>query len=451
MKRMIPLLLVLLTLVGCRGLSLYPDEYSYVNEHQAPYAIRETTTEPPVTETEPKPQMKTISNPYQIRDAIVELILAGEESGTFLVREDYGPELEKDAQEMFGRILKDFPKYNYAMDSFDCFVEQSEGNTYVKVNMKLHLSPQELQAIESRSFQSALRRIQQALCNQVSSFTIQISNFPEDTDLNAILDDYILRHPYEVVEPPRISIGVYPDRGDTRVVDLHFVYDKDIETLNNQKQVANEFMRAFSNHFYASQSAEEIVAALYSDLVPPTGYSSSDEATVYTQVAGQKLGSSRTMASVVEYFCKRIGAESDIVVGVRDGESWYWNCIYDGEQWRMFDLHAAALSGKAPVLLQPWEMEGYSWDPERYPELLPEKPQEPEPTAPPTPPEPTEPAEPPESTAPTESTPLTEPPESTAPTEPPPITEPPETEPPIVTTETDAATEPAPTEATEEP
>ena len=64
MKRALPLLLALLLLAGCRGQTFYPDEYSYVNEHQAPYAVRETTAEPTETETEAEPEMPIVSSPY---------------------------------------------------------------------------------------------------------------------------------------------------------------------------------------------------------------------------------------------------------------------------------------------------------------------------------------------------------------------------------------------------
>ena len=159
--------------------------------------------------------------------------------------------------------------------------------------------------------------------------------------------------------------------------------------------------------------AQEIVETLYKQLVPGIGYESSEEATVYTQTL-QKIGSSRTMASVAAYLCSRAGIECEIVRGEQGEESWYWNRIPSEGAWLHFDLHAAALSGEPPVLLPSAEMTGYSWDPERYPELAPTEPEEPteptEPTGSGEATEPTESAETPETTEPV----LTEP-ESTAP------------------------------------
>lgn len=439
MKRALPLLLALLLLAGCRGQTFYPDEYSYVNEHQAPYAVRETTAEPTETETEAEPEMPIVSSPYQIRDGIVDLILAGEESGKFLVR-DYRGDLETDIEQMVTRIRKDYPKYSYAMDSFECKLDSS--GTVVTVRMKLHLSPQELLAIENRSYQSAIQRIYKALCDQVSAFTIQVSGYPEDTDLYALLDDYILHHPYEVVEAPQIFVDVFPKEGDTRVVALHFVYDTDGDNLSRHKSKADSFFNwTCANYFEPGQSAEEVVEILYNNLVPPRGYADSEKATVYTQVVEQNLCSSRTMASVVEYLCKRNGMVCEIVVGERGGERWYWNRILSGGQWRMFDLHAAALRQEAPALRLAAEMTGYSWDAERYPEIEEPEPAPPEETVPPSeaPAETAETAEAAEHTEPVETA---QTPETEVPTEPAATGE---------TAETEGTTEPAASTQTEEP
>ena len=437
MKRVLPLLLALLLLAGCRGQTFYPDEYSYVNEHQAPYAVRETTAEPTQTETEAEaePEIPIVSSPYQIRDGIVDLILAGEESGKFLVR-DYRGDLETDIDQMVRRIRKDYPKYSYAMDSFECKLDGS--GTVVTVRMKLHLSPQELLAIENRSYQSAIQRIYKALCDQVSAFTIQVSGFPEDTDLYALLDEYILHHPYEVVEAPQIFVDVFPKEGDTRVVALHFVYDNDGNILSRHKSKVDSFFNWICDYLEPGQSAEEVVEILYNNLVPPRGYIDSEEATVFTQVSEQTLCSSRTMASVVEYLCKRNGLTCEIVVGELDGVRWYWNRILSDGQWRMFDLHAAALRQEAPALRLSAEMTGYSWDAERYPEIEEPEPAPPEETVPPS----EAPAEPTEAALHTEPVETARTPETEAPAEPVTSGE---------TAETEAPTEPAASTQTEEP
>ena len=55
MKRIIPILLLLL-LAGCKG--LYPDEYISVEEHEVPFAYKETT----LASTEAPPETAASEN-----------------------------------------------------------------------------------------------------------------------------------------------------------------------------------------------------------------------------------------------------------------------------------------------------------------------------------------------------------------------------------------------------
>ena len=366
MKRTLILAVLLLLTTGCS--SLYPSEYVSVKEHEAPFAYRETTSLPETTEQESEESIKTVSRASDIRDAIQELVVNGLESGQFRLK-DYAGNVESDMKNMFNTLLSNSPKYTYAMDHFDWNIRNDLSGVLVSVELKLRLTPQELQNIQSRLFpEPAMRDIYKALREQATSFTVQVSGYQE-TDFNALLDSYILHHPDQIVEAPGISVAVYPpDRGSVRVVELHFVYHTDRDTLARRREDTDSFFKLLYDQINSEQSAQELVETIYKYLVPGIGYESSENATVYTQVV-QKVGSSRTMASVAEYLCNHTGAACEIVIGERDGEPWYWNRILSDGQWRSFDLHAAALSGEPPVLLPASEMTGYTWDAEQYPEL----------------------------------------------------------------------------------
>lgn len=160
-KRMLPLLLALLLCAGCQR--FYPDEYLSVQEHEAPFAYRETVTVPAATETEPPVSIKRVSRAYDIREAIQDMVMSGEESGELLLT-NYAGDVVNDMQNMFGALLSDSPKLNYAMDRFDWSLKHTERGTVVRIAMKLRLTPQEIQAIETRLFPNpALSDIYSAL------------------------------------------------------------------------------------------------------------------------------------------------------------------------------------------------------------------------------------------------------------------------------------------------
>ena len=392
-KLLLSALLLVLLLAASACKSSYPDEYISVKEHEAPYAQRETTAAPEETEQEPEPELRTVSRSSDLREAIQEMAENGEESAQFLIK-DYVGDVNADIKNMFNLLLSDSPKYNYALDSFYCELKRTQQGPVVKVDMKLRLTPQELIEIKTRLFpEPAMSDIYKALRQQLSSFTVQVSGYTE-TDFSALLEEYCLHHPDQIVESPGISVAVYPDRGSLRVVELHFVYQSDSDTLKKKKDETNAVLNVINNQLSGVESAQELLEMLYKHLVPGIGYESTEDATVFSQTV-EKKGSSKTMASVVEYLCSKAGWSCELVKGERDGEPWYWNRLIDGERWLYFDLHTAAMTEQPPALYTADELGGYLWDRELYPEL-----ERPEPT------ESSEPAEPEETqeAGPTEAT-----------------------------------------------
>lgn len=385
MKKLWPLLLLaVLLLAGCRG--MHPDEYISVQEHEAPFAVRETVPETNQEETNPTKTTNTITRASDLRNAIQRMVEEGQETGRFFVKSYYG-ELDEDLENMPNVLLKDSPKHYYAIESLELSKSQNQIGTIVDVSMKLRLTPQELDAIETRMYpEPALRDIYAALRQQVSSFMIQISGNKEK-DFVTLLEDYALHHPDQIVETPVISCTIFPEDGSLQLIDLRFDYKTGRDALRTQREEVQASLELTYKQLSYAQNAQQILDALYKNLIPSFDYQDDPEATVYTQVIS-KIGCSRTMASVAEYLCTRAGENCQIVVGQRKGEPWYWNRIFSEDRWYYFDLHTAGLLGVPPVLTPAEEMYGYSWDRTQYPE--PEKPEEPEPTSTESPTETTE-------------------------------------------------------------
>ena len=357
-----------------------------VQEHEAPFAVRETVPETNQEETNPTKTTNTITRASDLRNAIQRMVEEGQETGRFFVKSYYG-ELDEDLENMPNVLLKDSPKHYYAIESLELSKSQNQIGTIVDVSMKLRLTPQELDAIETRMYpEPALRDIYAALRQQVSSFMIQISGNKEK-DFVTLLEDYALHHPDQIVETPVISCTIFPEDGSLQLIDLRFDYKTGRDALRTQREEVQASLELTYKQLSYAQNAQRILDALYKNLIPSFDYQDDPEATVYTQVIS-KIGCSRTMASVAEYLCTRAGENCQIVVGQREGEPWYWNRIYSEDRWYYFDLHTAGLLGVPPVLTPAEEMYGYSWDRTQYPE--PEKPEEPEPTSTESPTETTE-------------------------------------------------------------
>lgn len=367
MKKLLLTLLLVLLLTGCR--KLYADDYLYVNEHDAPFAYRETESKAEASSAEDQdPEtLPKVSRASDIRDEIQNMVLHGEEVGVFLLS-DYDGDVKSDMNNMLIALLQDSPKFNYAMDSFDWSLSDAEEGKTVTVTMKLRLTPQEVQAIETvRYSEQAMDKIFAATLQQNSTFIVQISGFPE-TGIDYQLEDYLLYHPNLIVEEPSVLVSVYPDWGSVRVLDLRVDYKTDRETLRRRRDDTSNYLDIVGSQISYGMGTEEVLGVLYKNLIPRVDYQEDLNATVYTQVV-DKRGNSRTMASVVSYLFRLAGLECEVVVGERDGKPWCWNRIMVQGEWRSFDLHTCALAGEGSLELLPSnKMVGYTCDPERYPE-----------------------------------------------------------------------------------
>ena len=346
MKKLLLALLLVFLLTGCQ--SMFPNEYRFVQEHKAPFAYRETETEPPETESNGKQEtIPEVSRASDIREAIQNMVDSGEDNGVFLLH-NYDGNVAQDMETMYNDLLDNSPKYVYAMvEPFSWSVSEIEAGTVVSITMERRLTPQEVQAIPTLRFELVKNEIYTALLQQSSTCTVQISGY-EDTDFYSLLDDVILEHPNQIVEAPDVTFTVFPNRGSVRVLELRFFYDTDRDVLEKRKEDVKQIMDIINNQLSFEQSPSEIVETLYRHLVF-AGYKTDANATIYSQMVQKTGGNSRTMASVAAYLCTSVAKECEIVVGERNGEPWYWNRIMTNAGWRYFDLHGCALSGDSPA------------------------------------------------------------------------------------------------------
>ena len=181
MKKKLLLLALALLLTGCQR--IYPDDYRFLQEHDAPFAYRETEQQSIVFRQNMEEEMlPVVSRGSDIREEIQSMVSSGERSGTFLLK-NYVGNVEQDMKNMYNDLLNDSPKYIYAMDdSFHWSLSEIDGGQVVRIRMKLRLTPQEVQDIPTLMFAPAMNEIYSALLQQSSTFTVQISGYEDQND-----------------------------------------------------------------------------------------------------------------------------------------------------------------------------------------------------------------------------------------------------------------------------
>ena len=88
MKRLIPLLFCILLLAGCR--SPYPEEFLYLETHEALYAYQETASTAAAPEETAVPPLDPVFYLADIREGIQEMLRNDKTAARFLLRDYHG-------------------------------------------------------------------------------------------------------------------------------------------------------------------------------------------------------------------------------------------------------------------------------------------------------------------------------------------------------------------------
>lgn len=430
---------VLLGLTACSGWG--QDEFLFVTPHaEQPVSSESTEEEVPLT----------VTNRSELRGAVLSFIRDWTERGTFLVS-GYSGDITADLAETIRYATEEDPIGAYAVDYADAELSGNGESGVISLNIVFRRSAAEINSIVTvNGIGGAYAKIQQALTDYTTALTLRIRNY-EEADFTAYIRDFCLENPDQMPALPELSAQVYPNEGETRILELHMVYPKTRDELRVMQAEVNTILASAHSFIHSGSTDAERVTRLYRFLAGRFVYTIDTEEPVMPayRLLCDGAAHSLSFATVFRYECSSEGMDCRLVSGFKDGVSHYWNLIRLGREYYYVDLMRDMLSGgNSPELLTAAQLteEGYVWEAGDYPAT----------------PEATD-----ESGNPVENTEATEP--STEPTQPPiviptlpptivptePTSEPTEptsepTEPPTESSSSESATIEPPTESTAE-
>lgn len=384
----VSLLVVLCTLIclltGCK---LIGDSYVSVREHYDPYAYTENT-EPAETEAPSEETLHTVRSYYELLGLLREFVTEGVEHGQLLLTADAGAR-EEVLSDAFYAIKTEDPVGAYAIDYLEYEHTEREDGWLVTVDAVYRRSVSEIEAIRSvRGNERALSIIYETLDQLGTSVTLQISGF-QDEDFGAKVRAYCLEHPNTMVQLPEISASIYPESGNVRVVELHFAYHADRESLRSMQAEAQSVLLSAERYAqYAPDDATKL-SLIYAYLTSRFTYAEDGEAGSVYRLLCEGVGNSESFAAVTAYLCRRVGLDCQLVEGQRlrsptpepeqteqeptvtdtpEPAPYAWNIVcIDGVYYHV-DVQQDALDGAGACrLLLDEQMSGYTWDREQYP------------------------------------------------------------------------------------
>lgn len=417
MKKAISFALVFaLVLGGLTGCGIWVgDEYRSVTPHsEEPYS------EPEPTEEAPPP---TVHNRSELRDAVLSMITDWTEHSLILV-EAYQGDLADDLAETVQYATKEDPVGAYAVDYADTELTGDAQNGSIALNIVFRRSAAEIESIVTvRDDEIACDRILEVLTGYGPSLTLRIRTYG-DTDFVSYIRTYCLEHPEQMLALPELSANVYPDSGDTRILELHFLYPDTREEMRVMQDSVNTILNSASNYVRFGEDDADRVDRLCRFLATRFSYEICEDEPVMPAYSLLCEGKAHALSFASVFFaeCRNVEIDCRIIEGQRGETAHYWNMIcLDGQYYYIDLMRAVEQEENGPFLLttQELEAEGYLWDHTELPETPPpteaptEAPTErpPFPTVKPSTEEPTD--QPTETTEPTEPTEVTEPTEPT--------------------------------------
>lgn len=362
-KKLLAAAVLCLLLCGCT--SWLEGSYHSVSPHQRP-------------ETEQLPQSMEIENYSQLVETLQSAVELG--STNFVLSASYYRDiknLDRDLDAAIEDVIRNDPLAAYAVEQMQYERNTLTGRTLISFSVSYRANREDVHSIPRvQTMQQGLELVYGDLVS-VETGTVFLAEDFQNLDFAQIIQDYADSRPELVMEVPQVTVRLYPESGERRLVALQYTYQTSRESLRAmQSYVRNIFTAA---GMYVSGDSEKLTKyqQLYAFVVERFDYTYSTSITPAYSLLRYGVGDSRTFAVVYAAMCRQAGLECSVVSGTKNAEAWYWNIIHDGTAYYHADLYASGMMGGLE-LYGDENMEGYVWDYSAYPAcgILPE----PEPT-----------------------------------------------------------------------
>lgn len=351
MKRRIIVLTGLLCLLLC-GCSWMEGSYLSITPHQEQNSGIQSKD-------------RTASNYLELRTVLEEMVDSGMESAVINVAQ-YPQELvEIGIINAVNYAAKRYPLGAWAVDQIIYEIGTGGGQPAISVNISYIHGRSEIRQIKEVSDMSALQRvITNALDNCSGSVVTWVKEY-NAMDLIQVVEDYMKENPNVVMEMPQVAVGVYPDAGSSRIVELKFTYETSRESLRQMQQQVRRVFASAALYVNSDATDAQKYEQLYTFLMERFDYKVETSITPAYSLLSHGVGDCEAFASVYAAMCRQAGLDCQVVSGTKDGHSWHWNMIRENDVYYHVDLLRCNEIGGFRRF-NDGDMQGYVWDYSAY-------------------------------------------------------------------------------------
>lgn len=351
MKRLIPILLIMVLLSGCSAWA--SGDYHHVVPHKDDSGSTSSSN-------------VTVSTYWGLRAALANLVENGAESGIIFVPQYDQVLVEADIAKAVDDIMNNNPIVSYAVEEIECELGMNSGQSAIAVSISyLHDKTEILKISRVQNVASGKTVIAEKLDSCADSVVLYI-NYYTQTDFVQMVEDYANENPHIVMEIPEVKVNTYPESGSSRVVELKFIYQTSRELLRAYQNQVSRIFTSASLYVNSDAAPSEKLSQLYSFLMQLEDYEINTSITPAYSLLRHGQGDSKAFATVYAAMCRESGMNCQVVIGTRWGEAWYWNLVEDETGWHHVDILRCAQETGYQIRTDA-EMEGYVWDYAAYP------------------------------------------------------------------------------------
>ena len=296
-----------------------------------------------------------------LRNTLKSKIAGGETNGTISVSPVDEETVRYYMDTAIRYLQNNDPVCAYAVDSITYEPAVSSQETVVAFQINyLHPRAEILRIRQTDSINEATAVISAAMDSYEPSAVMRIKSF-EMTDFVQLVQDYANNNPSVIMEIPEVRVGVYPDQGDDRIVELQFTYQTSRQTLLDMRERVEPVFTSAELYVKGATQISDIYSQLYSFLMERYDYRIESSITPTYSLLLQGVGDSRAFANVYAEMCRKAELDCRVVFGTKNGEPWVWNMVRLRGVYYHVDLLQCSQDGQFRMYTDD-EMTGYVWD-----------------------------------------------------------------------------------------
>ena len=309
------------------------------------------------------PQTKdiTASNYLELRTVLEEMVQSGTENAVINVAK-YRQDLVAEGISNAARYTAErYPLGAWAVEEITYEIGTGAGQPAISVNISYIHGRSEIRKIKAaRDVSGAKKLIIGALEDCSSSIVVLVNNYYA-TDYVQLVEDYMKENPNIVMELPQVAVGIYPDAGSSRILEVKFAYETSRESLRQMQLQVRRVFESASLYVNSDATDAQKFAQLYNFLMERFDYEFQTSITPAYSLLSHGVGDCEAFATVYAAMCRRAGLDCQVVSGTKDGQSWHWNMIRENDVYYHVDLIHCSEQGSFRRLTGD-EMHGYVWD-----------------------------------------------------------------------------------------